>query len=105
MVLSVVGLYLIFNQVQLSSGYWSWWGTNTFGLTLVPLIVGIGVLFFDGGSILGWALALAGVLIIVAGVLVNLHMYFRTTSLYDFLLMAGLFAAGLGLMARSLRAL
>jgi uncharacterized protein len=34
----------------------------------------------------------------------NLRIYFRTTSLFDTLVMLGLLAGGLGLIARSLRA-
>ena len=101
--LSVSGGYLIMNQVQVTSGYWSWWGTNTFGLTLIPLVIGLGLLFFDGKSIAGWVLAGAGAVIIFAGILANLQIYFRQTSLFNVILMLALFAAGLGLMARALK--
>jgi hypothetical protein len=99
----VVGGYLLLNQVEVHSGFWSWWGGQAFGLTLVPLLVGIGFLFFDGKSLVGWILTGAGALIIVAGILVNLQIYFRPTSLYNTLLMLVLLAGGLGLIARSLR--
>jgi hypothetical protein len=52
----------------------------------------------------GWALAAAGALIILAGIIANLGIYFRPTSLFDTLLILGLLAGGLGLVARSLRA-
>ncbi len=102
--MAVVGAYLILNQVQVTSGYWGWFGNNTFGLTLIPLILGIGLLFFNGRSMAGWALAAIGTLIIFAGILASLQIHFRPTSLFNTLLMIGLLAAGLGLMARSLRA-
>ena len=41
---------------------------------------------------------------IVAGIIVNLQIYFRPTSLYNTLIMLALLAGGLGLIARSLRA-
>jgi hypothetical protein len=102
--LAVVGAYLMMERAQLVSGYWGWFGANTFGLTLVPLILGIGLLFFNGRSTLGWLLSLGGVLIIVAGITLNLSLYFPRTSVFDFVVMAGLFAAGLGLMARGVLA-
>jgi hypothetical protein len=102
--LTVAGLYLVFQQTMVASGYWSWWGTNTFGLTLIPLIFGLGLIFFDGKNVLGWLLSLVGLVVIVTGVVANLHVYFQTTSLYNLLIMLVLIAAGLGLMARSLRA-
>ena len=101
--LSIAGGYLIMHQVQITSGYWNWFGDNTFGLTLLPLLIGVGLLFFNGKSIPGWILAGGGCVIIFVGILTNLSMYFRTTSLYNVLLMFILFVAGLGLMARSLK--
>jgi hypothetical protein len=41
LVMAVVGGYLILNQVTVTTGFWAFWGYNTFGLTLVPLLVGI----------------------------------------------------------------
>lgn len=100
----VAGGYLLLQQVQVHSGFWGWFGPNTFGLTLVPLLVGIGFLFFDGKSFVGWFLAGAGALIIVAGIIANLQIWFRPTSLYNTLMMLGLLAGGIGLVARSLKA-
>lgn len=100
----VVGGYLLLQQVQVHSGFWDWFGPNTFGLTLLPLLVGIGFLFFDGKSVVGWLLAGAGALIIVAGIIANLQIWFRPTSLYNTLVMLGLLAGGVGLVARSLKA-
>jgi hypothetical protein len=101
--LAIAGGYLIMNQVQVTSGYWSWWGTNTFGLTLLPLVIGLGLLFFDGRSIAGWVLAGGGAVIIFVGILANLQIYFQHTSLFNVIVMLTLFAAGLGLMARALK--
>ena len=101
--LAIAGGYLIMNQVQVTSGYWHWWGPNTFGLTLLPLVIGIGLLFFNGRSIAGWLLAGGGAVIIFVGILSNLQIYFQQTSLFITILMLTLFAAGLGLMARALK--
>lgn len=99
----VVGGYLLLQQVTVHSGFWGWFGGRTFGLTLIPLIVGIGFLFFDGKSRPGWILTAAGALIIVAGIIANLEIYFRPTNLFHTLLMLALLAGGIGLIARSLR--
>jgi len=42
-------------------------------------------------------------MIIFAGVLVNLQIYFQPTSLYNTVIMLVLLAGGIGLVARSLR--
>jgi hypothetical protein len=101
--LTVGGGYLILNQVQVTSGYWRWWGSNTFGLTLIPLLLGFGLLFFNGRSLVGWLLAFGGAVIILGGVLSSMEIYFRQTSLFNVILMLVLFVGGLGLMARSFR--
>lgn len=100
----VAGGYLLLTRVTVASGLWQFWGYNAFGLSLVPLLLGIGLLFFDGRSVVGWALTAAGALIILVGIIANLHVYFRPTSLFDTLLILGLLAGGLGFVARSLRA-
>jgi uncharacterized protein len=102
-VMAVAGGWLLTNQVVVNSGAWTLWGYNSFGLSLVPFLIGTGLLFFDGKSKAGWLLLLAGLVIVFAGILINLHIYFQPTSLFNTLLMLGLLAAGIGLIARSLR--
>ena len=103
-VLAVAGGWMLMNQISVDGGTWSLWGYSSFGLSLVPFVVGVGLLFFDGSSKIGWLLLLAGLVIIVAGVLVNLRIYFHRASLFDTLMMFGLLAGGIGLIARSLKA-
>ena len=99
----IAGGYLFLNNVTVRSGYWQLWGHNAFGLSLIPLLIGIGLLFFDGRSAFGWMLTFGGVVVMVAGIIANLDIYFNPTSLTNTLIMLGLVAAGIGLVARSLR--
>src|SRR5262245_5389058 len=101
----VAGAYLLLTRVSVVSGGWRFYGYDAFGISLFPLIVGIGWLFYDGRSIPGWLLTGAGALIIVVGIVSHLDIYFRPTSLFDTLVMLALLAGGLGLVARSLRAM
>ena len=100
----VAGAYILTTRVTVASGYWTLWGYNTFGLSLVPLIFGIGILFFNGRSVAGWLLLFSGVVIILTGILLNLQIYFQQTSLFNTIVMLVLLAGGVGLVARSLRA-
>ncbi len=102
--LAVAGGFLLMNQVTVSSGGWHLWGWNSFGLSLIPFILGVGLLFWNGRSVIGWLLLGAGLVIVFAGILANLEIYFRPTSLFSTLLMLVLLAGGVGLIARSLRA-
>ena len=102
--LVVAGGYLFTKQVTVSSGAWQVWGYSAFGLSLFPLLIGIGLLFFNGRSLAGKLLVFAGSIIILTGIIANLNVYFQPTSLFNTVLMLGLLAAGIGLVARSLRA-
>ena len=102
LVLTGLGGYFLANQVGVVGSYWSFYGSNTFGLTLVPLLIGVGFLFWNGRSIVGWVLTVAGALFILAGVIANMHIYFRPTSLFNTLVMLVLLVGGLGLIARAL---
>lgn len=99
----IAGGYLLLQRVTVSSGFWEFGGRNTVGLSLLPLLVGIGVLFFNGKSVIGWLLTAAGSLIIVTGILANLRVFFGPSSLFDTILVFGLMAGGIGLVAKSLR--
>ena len=102
LVMVVIGAYLITNRIVVVSSYWSYGGYSMFGLSLLPLIFGIGILFFNGKSIVGWILLFLGVVIIFAGVLMNLHIYFQATSLFGTIVMIVLLAGGIGLIIRAL---
>ena len=102
LVMMAGGGYLLLNQVTVTSGYWTFYGYNAFGLSLVPLLFGVLLLFFNGKGIVGWLLVVAGLAIIGAGILANLTIFFRPTSLFNTLIILVLFVGGLGLLARSL---
>lgn len=100
-----IGAYLFLSRVQVHTSFWRFGGMdNSFGVSLMPLLFGIGILFFNGSSKLGWLLSVGGFLFIIVGVIMNLDIFFERTSLVHTLVMLGLFAGGLGLIARSLRA-
>jgi len=104
LVMAVAGGYLLTSRVTVTSGFWTAWGYDTFGLSLVPFLFGIGIVFFNGRSVLGWLLLIAGAVIILAGILMNLRIYFEHTSLFNTIVMLVLLFGGIGLLARAVRA-
>lgn len=100
--MAIAGAYLLTNQVTVTSSFWSFYGHSGFGLTLVPLLFGIGILFFNGKSIIGWLLLFAGIVIIFAGIITNLNIYFQPTSLFNTIIMLVLLVGGIGLIARAI---
>ena len=111
--LACAGGWLLTNQVTVTSEYFASgfvvpvvnFRMNTFGLSLVPFKVGIGFLFYNGKSVAGWLLTIAGLVIILAGILMSLHIFFQPTSPFNTLLMLTLLFGGLGLVFRSLKSI
>ncbi|MEM7030128.1 MAG: hypothetical protein AAF629_11225 [Chloroflexota bacterium] len=109
LVMAIAGLYLFMNQVQVSSGFWGYRfgllggaSVSAFGVTLIPFLLGVGIIFFNVKSWLGWALAGLSFLTIIIGIIVSLRVHFASTSLYVVIMIFILLAGGLGLLARSL---
>lgn len=104
--MALIGGYLFLDRVTVHGGFWNFGvgssGTS-FGITLIPLLFGVGILFYNGKSILGWVLTVATSVAIFAGVIANLSIHFRGTSLMSTVIMLSLLAGGLGLIFRSLR--
>jgi predicted membrane channel-forming protein YqfA (hemolysin III family) len=101
--LAAAGAYLLTSRVVVQTGGWRLWGFNAFGISLIPLLLGVGMLFFDGRSLVGKLLTFVGAVIIFAGILMNMDMYFQQTPLFATLLMLVMFVGGIGLVLRSLR--
>lgn len=99
----IAGGYLLLTRVTVASGGWHFYGYNAFGLSLFPLLIGIGTLFYDGRSVIGWLLTAAGALVIFVGIIANLSIYFQPASLFDTLVILVLVVGGIGVVARSLR--
>lgn len=105
--LLIAGGYLFLDNVTVSTAGnwgWGWFGSNRlFGVTLIPLFIGIAVLFFNGRSPIGWVLTVGSAIVIGVGIVANLTVQWRPTSLYFTLIIIGLMAAGIGFIARSVR--
>lgn len=103
LIMAIAGGYLLLSQVTVHGGYWHWAGAygRSFGLTLIPLLFGIGILFFNGKSVIGWVLTGGGALLIVVGVIANMDIHFRQTSLFNTILILVLLVGGIGLIVRS----
>lgn len=75
--------------------------TPSFGFVLLPLLIGIIMLFLILSQSLRGFIAF-GIIIILLGLLMGLRITFMPVTLYETILMFGLTAAGLGLVLRGL---
>ena len=99
------GLYMISNQISVSSGF-GWFRVGgvsiSFGMTTVPLIIGIIWMFVKPDSVIPKIVIVLGVLFILIGIIMSVRLYFVRTTLYEYILMFGMTAAGTGLLLRTL---
>lgn len=99
------GLYMISNQVSVSSSF-GWFRIGAvsvpFGMTTIPLIIGIIWMFVKPDSVIPKIVIVLGALFILVAIIMSVRLYFVRTSLYEYILMFGMTAAGAGLMLRTL---
>ena len=109
LIMLAVGLFMIFQNITVSST----WGTGGYfyhignfgisnGMIMLPIIIGIGMLFFMRKRIYGWIVLAIGVVFVLFTVLMTTNIHWRATSGYVFVIMFGLTAAGAGLVLREL---
>lgn len=101
------GGYLLLQNIIVGSfglfGYplYSAWGMQlTSGYALIPLIFGIGTLFY-GWRTLGWTLIVASAAAIFFGVLAEMRITFRTMTMFELIVILTLVAGGAGLLLRA----
>lgn len=107
LVVFCVGAFMIFKNtdVHTSFRFGGWLNfMNNFptGVVLLPLIIGVMILFFSDNSILGWLFVIVGLAIILVGILMGLEITFRRTDLFTTIMMYGMTAAGVGLILKGL---
>lgn len=108
------GFYMLLNAIVVTSNFglgyrvygFSMWGNMvsiTSGMILIPFLFGIGMIFYNGKSILGWILAAGSLCALIFGVIASLNFSFRPMSAFDLIVILSLSAGGLGLFLRSLK--
>lgn len=104
------GFYLLLNGIVVSANFGlgtRLFGSGAMGLTggmiLIPLIIGIGMVFYNARSYLGWLIALASFGALVFGVISSVSLNLRTMTAFELLLILTLAFGGLGLFLNALR--
>ncbi|WP_419662943.1 hypothetical protein Dvar_34330 [Desulfosarcina variabilis str. Montpellier] len=106
----VAGGYLFLNAIHVSYSFhlghrlFSVGGIYlTSGMTLIPLIFGIGFIFYDARSVLGWGLTLASLIMLGVGIITSIHFRMRGMSAFDLIIILILLFGGIGLFLSSFR--
>ena len=110
LIMFVGGGYLLLNAIQVTNSFHLGYGlfsvgslVITSGYVLVPFMLGVGMVFFDARSYLGWLMVLASVTMLVFGVVTSVHFNLRAMSAFELLTILTLTTGGLGLFLSSLR--
>ena len=110
LVMMCSGFYLLLSSVIVSSTFGlgsRLFGIGGFGVTggiiLVPLVIGIGMIFYNARSYLGWLIAIASFFAMVFGVISSVSLDLRTMSAFYLITILVLAFGGLGLFLGSLR--
>lgn len=100
-----VGLFMLSKRVMVNSS-WYIWRIGSFdlssGLVTVPLIIGIIWQFYNSKSVIPKIIITLGVVFIIATIIMSIRISFVTTSMFDYIIIMGLAAAGSGLLLKTL---
>lgn len=110
LVMMCSGFYLLLSNVVVSSSFGlssRLFGIGGVGVTggaiLVPLVIGIGMIFYNARNYLGWLIAVVSFFAMVFGVISSVNLDLRTMSAFHLIMVLTLAFGGLGLFLGSLR--
>lgn len=98
------GLFWIFHSVKVTT-LWSFrLGGRTMpeGIVVIPLLIGIVMLFVMRRKIFGWIVSAIGVLAILITIMSSVSFYFIPQSLFSYILMFGFTVVGAALVIKAL---
>lgn len=109
LIMTIGGAYLLLSSIEVSS-----WGFGqrlfsiggmgiTSGIIMIPFMLGVGMVFYDAKSIIGWLLGAGSLVAMIFGVVSNTHFRFERMSAFELIIILVLFVGGLGLLLSSLR--
>ncbi|MGL4346072.1 MAG: hypothetical protein ACRCTE_12820 [Cellulosilyticaceae bacterium] len=105
LVLAILGVYMVFQITSVQTS-WYTWHIGGFalpgGTVTIPLLIGIGMLFYNPESFFAKFIVFIGIAIILLTIIMSVRLVFRSTSLFNYILMFGSIVGGVGLMARGL---
>ena len=110
MIMMVAGGYLFLNAVQVINHFhlgYAFYSIGkmrlTSGMVLIPLIFGIGMIFYNAKNWMGWALSIASGVMFLYGIIASINFKLRTMTAFELIMILTLMIGGLGLFLSSLR--
>ena len=104
LILLAVGLFMLSKRVVVHSS-WYMWRIGSFqlasGTVVIPLIIGVIWYFVNPKSLISKIIIILGIIFIVVTIIMSVSINFVSTSLYDYILILVMAAAGSGLLLRA----
>ncbi|OMH30317.1 hypothetical protein [Motiliproteus sp. MSK22-1] len=75
----------------------------TSGMVIIPMIFGIGIIFYNSKNLIGWLLFLGASTALIFGVISSIHFQMRHMTAFELVVIVVLSFGGLGLFLRSLK--
>lgn len=102
------GTYMFLNSVRVYTGFSnSLYNVGNFnvtgGMVLIPMLFGIGMIFYDSRNLWGWVLGLGSLAALVLGVISKTQMQLKNMTSFELIVILVLMIGGLGLFLSSLR--
>ena len=104
-ILLAAGLFMLSKRVMVHSSWyiWSFGGFDlSSGTVTIPLIIGIIWYFFNSKSVIPKVIITISVIFLILSIIMGIRISFVTTSLFDYILIFGMAAAGAGLLLKSM---
>ena len=94
----------VYNNFSLGMRLFNYGGMSiTSGIVLIPMTIGIGMVFYNAKNPIGWVLFVGALIALIFGVIANIQFSMRQMSLFELLVILVLFVGGIGLLLGSLR--
>lgn len=107
------GFYMLLNSISVTSHFgfssrlYTLNALGGFGVTggmiLIPLLFGIGFVFYNSKNPIGWLLALGSITALIFGVLSSVRLNLQSMTMFELIVILVLSVGGLGLFLRSLK--
>ncbi len=109
LIMTCGGFYLLLNAIVIRANFglgyrvYSFGGYGiTSGMIMIPFLFGVGMIFYDRRSSIGWLLTVGSVVALIFGVLSTVNFSMRGMSAFDLMVILVLAFGGVGLLLRSL---
>lgn len=110
LIMMVGGGYLFLDAIRITQHFSMGYAIYSFGalklttgMTLIPLIFGVGIIFYNSKNIFGWFLCTASLVMLLFGIISSIQFRIRTMTAFELIMILVLMIGGVGLFLSSLK--